>query len=129
MTQYGTIAWNHAAYWPITTAYTINTDGVSWNGWPSPPIATPLLEKEEPMRGLFEVFIVDPEGIDPLPYECKVIAGSEESAKMKAMLAFRSADDMGHFRGRDIEDFDVLARRIGNVRPERQVQEVRVLKD
>lgn len=100
----------------------------------------PKAKEQKPVRGLFEVFIVDPTGhvskdgialTQPgdVPYECKVVANSEESAKMKALIAFQSADDLSHYRGRDIEDFDVIVRRVGNVRPIRSVQEVRVIKD
>lgn len=77
--------------------------------------------KKKPMRGLFEVFIVNPEN-DTLWAEIKVIANDGDGARMKAVRS-------GIPPEKDPEDYGIIVRRIGDVRAKTKVKEVRVLKD
>lgn len=77
--------------------------------------------KESNMRGLFEVFVIDPESGEILLNDLKV-AKSAESAKFKALQVQK-------FEGFDFDDLDVIVRRIGDVQAKKEVQEVRVIKE
>lgn len=87
------------------------------------PITLPTPKKEGiNMRGLFEVFIVDPER-DDIVAQQYVVAANDERARLKAFRAANSA-----LPG-DIDDYDIIVRRIGDVRAKRTVAEVRVVKE
>lgn len=70
--------------------------------------------KEREMRGLFTVIIVDPE-TDDIIYEGKHIAADEGAAKMRA--ATRAGE-----LPKDLDDLDVIALRLGNVRDREELQ-------
>jgi len=78
----------------------------------------PLPERDTNMeqRGLYRVITVDPEKatieIDEL-----VVANDEASAKLKVLR-----DAVG-----DFDDFDIIVIRLGNVRPKRRPQEVKII--
>jgi hypothetical protein len=70
-------------------------------------------------RGLFDVFIVDPESgeVDAHRY----VADSEDKARMKAARLLPET--------MDIDDADIIVRFIGPVRAPKRVKEVRLVKD
>jgi hypothetical protein len=70
------------------------------------------------MRGLFEVFVVDPES-GKIVTEEVVVADSDKKAELKVMRAIDA----------DPDDVDIIVRRLGDVRPKRKVQEVRMVKE
>ena len=78
------------------------------------------LEKKVTTRSLWEVFIVDPK-TGAVAFEF-VVAKDENAAKIKG---FNASEDVEN----DYEDYDVLARIVGPVRPKKEVQKVRVVKD
>lgn len=73
------------------------------------------------MRGLFDVYIVDPEN-DSVIWEWEgVVAKDEQSAKLKAVSKATL--------GGDVDDYDIIVVKLGSVRPKKEVQEVKVVKD
>lgn len=74
-------------------------------------------EEKTNMRGLFEVFVVNPETGD-VDGPFHVIAKDEAAAKIK-VVAKELADI-------DIDDFDIIVRRLGDVRPKKTVQTVKL---
>ena len=71
------------------------------------------------MRGLYEVYLVDPE--DDKVLDCvKVVAKSTETARFKAMRKLS-------WFNKNIDDCDVIAHKLGDVRAKKEVQEVRVV--
>jgi hypothetical protein len=81
---------------------------------------TPIKEEGEKMnRGLYEVVLVDPE--DDAVESYYVVASDEGKAKVKAMRLYDGT--------KDVDDIDVIVRRLGDVRQKRVVQEVKVVKD
>lgn len=77
------------------------------------------------MRSLYEVFIVDPRLDDksnPVLAHRFEVAESETAARLKAALSYFGAEHVD-----DIEDYDIIVRRIGDVRPKRKVREVKVV--
>lgn len=74
------------------------------------------------MRGLFEVFIVDP-NTDTIVLERRVVSTDENKARLKALLESRIILENG------VDDYDIIVRRIGDVRAKKEVREVRVVKD
>jgi hypothetical protein len=78
----------------------------------------PKAKERKPMRGLFEVFVVDPESGEVAMREV-VVADSDDKARLKVL---RKSDV-------DPDDVDIIVRRIGDVRQKRRVQEVKVVKD
>ncbi len=119
------------------------TDAVSFNGefWHYSPttimvsggaygteieiwgIVSPNTKKGEvrEMRGLFEVYVVDPEAGE-IVYSEDVIAKDKEMAKLKALQACEVPLD-------DLDDFDIICNRLGDVRKKKEIAEVRVVKD
>ncbi len=80
-------------------------------------------EKEEvrETRGLFDVYVVDPEA-GGVVYSGVVIAKDKEMAKLKALQACEILLD-------DLDDFDIICNRLGDVRKKKEIAEVRVVKD
>jgi len=81
--------------------------------------------KEDNMRGLFEVIIVDGETgelqkVDGI-IRSLVVAKEEASAKLKIVSKAALV--------KDVDDYDIIVRRLGDVRPKRQVQEVKLAKE
>ena len=66
-------------------------------------------------RGLFEAFVVDPQSGE---FDCwTVIAESEGSARLKAVLALKTSDTAApSLKNADIDDLDIIVRRVGDVR-------------
>lgn len=89
----------------------------------------PQMQKEErQMRGLFEVFVVDPEEADSeiqIVYGDQLIAKDEMMAKIKAWA--RALQKIDGIRSHDPDDFDIIVRKIGDVRAKREPQDVRVI--
>jgi hypothetical protein len=75
-------------------------------------------KEQEPVRGLFEVFVVNPESGEIVKRDV-VVADSDKKAELKVMRAI----DV------DPDDVDIIVRRLGDVRPKRKVQEVKVIKE
>lgn len=76
-------------------------------------------EEKQPMRGLFEVFIVDPE-TETIIFNGCIVATDEGTARLKAALSPALDRDK-------VDDYDFIVRRLGDVRAKRQVREVRVV--
>lgn len=75
--------------------------------------------KENDMRGLFEVFIVDPKA-DSIVFSIKLVAKDKASAELKAVAKWT-------FSG-DVDDFDIVTVRLGDIRPKKETQKVQVVK-
>ena len=75
------------------------------------------------MRGVYEVFIVDPEAGKVVVWGPEV-AASDENAKMKAITAFAAV-----FEGKDIDDFDFGVVRLCGIRAKKEIQTVKVIKE
>ena len=71
------------------------------------------------MRGLYEVFIVDPKTGKVITI-APLVASDENNAKMKAVARTTLSTD-------DLDDYDIIARKIGDVRAKKSVQEVKVV--
>ncbi len=76
--------------------------------------------KENNMRGLFIVYIVDYKKSKVLFVSEPLIADNEQKVQMKALQAW--GGDV------DLDDLDILVQRIGNVRAKKEVSEVRIAK-
>lgn len=90
--------------------------------WDSPSAKLHIYQEKEvnEMRGLFHIVIVDYKEDDIL--EDKLyIAKDAETAKIKALSPF--ANDY------DLDDLDIVCIRLGEIRKEKEIQEVRILKD
>ena len=86
-------------------------------------IVSPNTKKGEvrEMRGLFEVFVVDPEEGE-IVFGDVVVAKDKEMAKLKVLQACEVPLD-------DLDDFDIICNRLGDVRKKKEIAEVRVVKD
>jgi len=77
------------------------------------------------MRGLYEVFIVDPEAGEIIGIH-RIIAKSGASAKIKAL----SEQDFGPaYADVDVDDLDVIVVMLGDIRDKKEIQEVRIIQD
>lgn len=72
----------------------------------------------DPTRGLFEVFVVDPEAGEVLTRDL-VVADTAEKARLKVL---RKSDA-------DLDDVDIIVVQYGGIRLKRKVQEVKVVKE
>ena len=70
----------------------------------------PVQENKNHMRGLFEVFIVDPETASLVAHE-HVVANDERSAQLKGALSAKLGD---------VDDYDFIVRRLGDVRAKKK---------
>ena len=78
--------------------------------------------KESNMRGLYLVYIIDPvTDRVVLADEKPIIAKSEENAKLKAVSLAQLSED--------VDEYDIIVHKLGNVSPKKEVQEVKVIKD
>lgn len=123
--------------WPLPSMYTNSTtEGyrapvltVTYDPPPAVGYGPEEVKKEQPrMRGLFEVFIVDPEATEPdrqIVSYGQFIAKDEGAARLKgwtkAVSGSRGLED------KDADDYDIIVRRLGDVRERRRVQEVKVV--
>ncbi len=78
-----------------------------------PPAEVPQ-QKRGNMRGLFEVFIVDPEA-GAVHSTAVVVADDAVAAKVKAIRK-NYANDV------DIDDLDIIVRRVGDVSPKKKAE-------
>lgn len=76
-------------------------------------------KKEEPMRGLYHVYVVDPESAE-IVQDFVTVAKDADAARLKA--AKKLPDDV------DLDDYDLIVDHVGAVRAKRQVQEVKIAK-
>jgi hypothetical protein len=107
---------NWAHYPAIDSQWTtLTVHGTALSGNPLP--ATP--EEESPMRGLYEIIVVDPETDTVLHVSEYIIAKDEAGAKLKALRTWDS--------DRDLDDLDVIVVELGGVRPKRKPTEVKVV--
>ena len=114
-----------------TTSGTFTTgDGLSYQYLPGRvgdivysnyQLVIPNTKKENIMRGLFIVYIVDYKKSKVLFVSEPLIADNEQKVQMKALQAW--GGDV------DLDDLDILVQRIGNVRAKKETQEVKILKD
>ena len=74
------------------------------------------------MRGLYEVFIIDPVE-DKVLGTHQLIAKSGSSAKIKALSIQGLGADV------DVDDLDVIVVMLGDIRDKKEIQEVKILKD
>lgn len=81
-------------------------------------------KKEENMRAIYKVYVVDPRKQGKLLDEVTVIADSEDKALLKAGVA-----QIAEKAGLEIEDVDTFADEIERfIRPRKETQKVRVVK-
>ncbi len=100
---------------------TIRDSGV-WGGSACPDSQLHIYtQKENNMRGLFIVYIVDYKKGKVLFVSEPLVADSDQKVQMKALQAW--GGDV------DLDDLDILVQRIGNVRAKKETQEVKILKD
>ena len=104
-------------------------DGFTWtknnNQWIHVGSAYEPEERiETKMRGLYEVYIVDPDE-DEIVWETPkpFVAKDEDSAERKAIrMAGDKLDD-----SKDLDDYDFIVIELGSVRPKKEVKKVRVV--
>lgn len=140
------MAVNDPRDWGTETAGNTMSDNVSCGGgfyWAAPYIPPPqpapfiinspqiieriierVIERPEEvkaMRGLYQVWVVDPESDVIMLNGKPVVAKSEQSARIKAV----------RLAGPDIDpdEVDIIVVRLGDVRAKREVQEVKVITD
>ena len=70
------------------------------------------------MRGLYEVIVVDPD-TEQVIEDIFTVAKSYDGAKLRVL----KETDLE----KDVEDYDVFAIRIGDIRAKKEVQEVKVI--
>lgn len=81
--------------------------------------------KEETMRSLYKVYIVDPRKLGKLLAEVTVIAETEEQALLKAGVA-----ELAKTVGLEIEQVDTYSMSLGSfIRPRRETRKVEIVKD
>ena len=107
----GTISWQRDTIYPA--------DGNNGQG-PVTKLHIYQGEGVNEMRGLFHIVIVDYKNDDILK-DALYIAKDAETAKIKALAPY--AND------HDLDDLDVICIRLGEIRKEKEIQEVRILKD
>ncbi len=79
-------------------------------------------EKDSDMRGLYRVYIVDPETDEVIePYGKPFVAKNEDNAQLKAVQ--KAGDQLL----KDIDEYDIISYCLGDVRPRKTVQEVKVV--
>ena len=112
----------------VTHTVGTRTLDINWVANPVYPIlASPQPEerKETNMRGLFEVIVVDPS--DEIVVQIggyqrnHVVAKDETSAKIKVLK--------GATLPKDLDEYDVIVVRLGNVRAKQEIQKVVVVKE
>ena len=86
-------------------------------------IATPYIvavekERKIDMRYLYEVFIIDPEE-DNVLFRGHVIAKDRNGAERKVVAGTELEGDL--------DDYDFIVNKLGEVRPKKEVQEVKIL--
>ncbi len=88
--------------------------------------AQPAAKEKAEMRGLFEVFVVDPETED-VRLHVYVIASDEAKARLKAVQ--KGLRESLLIDTDDLDEFDFVVCRRGDVQAKRKVQEVKVVKE
>lgn len=78
------------------------------------------------MRGLFEVFVVDP-ATEDVRLHVYVVATDEAKARLKAVQKGLKESLLVSID--DLDDFDFIVCRRGDIQPKRKVQEVKVVKE
>lgn len=73
------------------------------------------------MRGLFFVYIVDPILDVVISITGPIVAKDSDNARLKAVQA------AGEALTKDIDDYDIIVCRLGDVRKKKEVQEVKVV--
>lgn len=88
-------------------------DGICWNDVVNNP------RKDNKMsRGLYSVFVVDAQN-EEVVFDSYVVAQSYDGAKLRVL---KSAD-----LKKDIEEYDIIVLRLGDVRAKKEVQEVKIV--
>lgn len=85
------------------------------------PVEKPTVTAKEvkPMRGLFEVFIVNPESGEILgPY--RVVANDAAAARLKVVGKHLDLEKV------DLDDYDICVLKLGDVRHKKSVQTVKL---
>lgn len=104
--------WGHT-YMPTQTSWPMPL--IDWRSIgtvvPSTLGSKEPLEEERPMRGYFEVSIIDIEDDEVVVNAYRCIADNEEKARQKALIA--NADK---FDGFDLDNLDFVVLRLGNLR-------------
>ncbi len=132
--EYMTVTTTSADSWHPYPAATDNTGWYPLNWGYSPRYETkwaindfgklaPLKNEEvEEMRGLFQVYVVDPEEGELL-YQGTAIASSAKNAEFK-VLSRVLAIKLGEF---ELDDLDVIVVRLGDVRAVEKIAKVQVV--
>ena len=90
----------------------------------SPNVYYPNFKEGEvkDMRGLFSVYVVDPEEGD-IVYQGVVVAENAKKAEFKVLsAAMRISEDKY-----EVDDLDIICNRLGDVREKRKIQRVQVV--
>ena len=115
--------------------YPTTTDGSNWVAWQGDTIYPPndgwkseYIQKEEvkEMRGLFEVFVVDPKRGE-IVYGDIVVAKDTETAMFKVLQEGAKVIPLTDVY--DLDELDFICNRLGDVRKKKEVQRVRVVKE
>lgn len=121
------------AYYPTTTDNTVwNGDWVgNWKLVQPPEVhfsiyQEPKREEVKDMRGLFRVFVVNPEKGEVI-YQDLTVAKDKETAKYKVLRL--AAKTIPLADGYDLDDLDIICNRLGDVRKKKEIQEVRMVND
>ena len=96
------------------TIQSVNTRSNFWT-WESLGESSKGRDK---MRGLYRVLVVDPEN-DSIEEDELVIAGSEEKARIKVLMASTLTGDL--------DDYDVICQKLGSMRGKARPQEVKIV--
>lgn len=72
-------------------------------------------------RGLFEVYVIDPDK-EAIIHHAVLVADGEENAKLRALLAAKLSAE-------DLDRYDVVVTVLGGVRAKRRPQEVKIIKE
>jgi hypothetical protein len=78
-------------------------------------------EQKTTMRGLFQAYIIDSADDEVICQSKPFVAKDEENARLKAV---QQAELPG-----DLDDYDIIIERLGDVRAKQKIQEVRVVKE
>jgi len=79
-------------------------------------------EEVSEMRGLWEVYVVDPEEGEVV-YQSVVVARDAKNAEFKVLSRAMQINE-GKY---EVDDLDVISTRLGNVRDKREISEVRIV--
>jgi hypothetical protein len=106
-------------WYSYTDQISIGASSACWVPiWPNAEEKPAKKKKDKNMRHLYEVYIVDPE-TDVVQKLEGIVAATEKSAERKAI--------QGSNFDKDLDDYDFIVVKLGDVRAKKSVQEVKVV--